>query len=164
MARGSWLGDAIAGGIAGGAATWLMDQATSSLLAAQPKSVTDREEAVQPHGRSAVENMVAAADDQLGLGMDKQARTQAASVAHYALGVVPGAVYGVLRRRVPVIGAANGLLFGTLLWAVNDEYLNSALGFAAPADAYPTQTHWRGFIGHAVLGMTTDAGLSVLRR
>jgi uncharacterized membrane protein YagU involved in acid resistance len=162
--RRSWVGDAIAGGIAGAAATWLMDQATSGLLAAQPKPVTEREEAAQPNGRSSVANLVAAADSQLGLGLDDDQRAQAASLVHYGLGVVPGAAYGVLRRRVPVIGAANGLVFGTLLWALNDEYLNTALGFAAPPEAYPAQTHWRGFVGHAVLGMATDAGLALLGR
>jgi hypothetical protein len=162
--RRSWLGDAIAGGIAGGAATWLMDQATTGLLAAQPKPVTEREEAARPNGRGSVANMVAAGNARLRLGLDEDAQARAATLTHYALGVVPGAAYGVLRRRLPLVGAANGLVFGALLWALNDEYLNTALGFAGPADAYPAETHWRGFVGHAVLGMTTDAGLALLGR
>jgi uncharacterized membrane protein YagU involved in acid resistance len=162
--RGSWISDAVAGGLAGGAAVWLMDQTTSGLLAAQPKDVTEREEAARPNGRGAIENLVAAADEHLQLGLDEQGRTWAGTAVHYALGVVPGALYGVVRRRVPGVGAANGLLFGTLLWAVNDEYLNTALGFAGPPEAYPIETHWRGFVGHAVLGVATDTGLALLRR
>ena len=162
--RGSWISDALVGGLMGGAAVWLMDQTTTGLLSAQSKDVTARDEAARPHGRGSVENMVVAADEALNLDLDEQGRTKAATAVHYALGIVPGAVYGVVRRRVPGAGAANGLLFGTLLWAVNDEYLNTALGFAAPPEAYPVETHWRGFVGHAVLGVATDTGLALLGR
>jgi hypothetical protein len=40
-----------------------------------------------------------------------------------------------LRSRLPLVRAARGLVYGTALWAVNDEYLNSALGLSAPFDA-----------------------------
>jgi uncharacterized membrane protein YagU involved in acid resistance len=162
--RGSWTSDAVVGGLAGGAAVWLMDQTTSGLLAAQPTDVTEREEAARPNGRSSVENLVVAVDERLDLGLDDQARTRVGTAVHYALGIVPGAIYGVARRRVPAVGAANGLLFGAFLWAVNDEYLNAALGLSAPPGDYPVETHWRGFVGHAVLGVATDTGLALLRR
>ena len=78
------------------------------------------------------------------------------------LGIVPGAAYGVLRRRVPLVGAARGLVFGAILWAVNDEYAATALGIAAPPDAYPVETHARGLVGHLVLGGSIDTVVDVL--
>jgi hypothetical protein len=81
---------------------------------------------------------------------------------HYGLGMGPGAVYGAIRDRVPLIGAGRGLLFGALVFAVNDEYLNTALGLAGPPSAYPASSHYRGLIGHLALGMTTDTLLDIL--
>ena len=63
---------------------------------------------------------------------------------------------------MPFFGAARGLVYGMALWAINDEYVNTALGLAAPFDAYPMETHWRGFVGHAVLGVATDSGISIV--
>ena len=81
---------------------------------------------------------------------------------HYGLGIVPGALYAVARNRLPLVGAAGGLLFGAALWALNDEYLNSALGLAAPFGAYPVETHVRGLVGHLALGGATDSILDLL--
>jgi hypothetical protein len=39
-----------------------------------------------------------------------------------------------------------------------------AVGFAGPSGAYPPETHSRGFVGHAVLGVTSDTGLALLGR
>ncbi|MBA2571308.1 MAG: hypothetical protein H0X16_02230 [Chloroflexi bacterium] len=62
------------------------------------------------------------------------------------------------RSFAPDKGCCTGILF----WALNDEYLNSSLGLAAPFGAYPIETHWRGLVGHAVLGIATDTGLDLL--
>ena len=75
---------------------------------------------------------------------------------------MPGALYGALRPVIPALGAGRGLLFGMALFIFNDEVLNSALGFAGPPDAYPASSHARGLVGHAVLGVTTDATLNIL--
>ena len=68
----------------------------------------------------------------------------------------------MLRNRLPLVGAGRGILFGLTLFAVNDELMNTALGLAGPPGAYPLETHWRGLVGHVVLGVATDAGVSVL--
>jgi hypothetical protein len=54
------------------------------------------------------------------------------------------------------------LIYGFLLWAINDEYANTALGLAAPPEAYPAETHLRGLVGHLVLGALTDSGVDAL--
>jgi uncharacterized membrane protein YagU involved in acid resistance len=156
------LTDAVRGGIGGFVGTWLMDLVTEGLVAAQSQESKRREEAARPNGKSSVENLVDSVDARLGLSLDDGQRAMATQVVHFGLGVVPGAVYGVLRPRVPFVGAGRGLVFGAILWALNDEYLNSALGFAGPFDAYPLETHARGLVGHLVLGVTTDTIIDVL--
>ncbi len=83
---------------------------------------------------------------------------------HYALGVVPGALYGPLRRRVNGVGAGRGLLYGLSLFLVNDELLNPLIGLASRPATYPWQAHARGLVAHLVLGATTDPTLDALDR
>ncbi len=81
---------------------------------------------------------------------------------HYALGIVPGALYGSLRGRLAGIGAGRGLLYGAGLFLVNDEILAPVLGLASGPTAYPLQAHARGLVSHLVLGAATDTVLDVL--
>ena len=160
--RHSWLADAVRGGLGGFVATWLMDLVTTGMLEGQSEESKRREQDAQPNGKSSVANLVDRVETRLGLELDEGQRAVAAQVVHFGLGVAPGALYAVLRRRVPLLGAGRGLLYGVGLWAVNDEYLNSKLGLAGPFDAYPPETHWRGFVGHAVLGAATDTVIEAL--
>lgn len=150
------------GAIAGAAATWLMDQVTTAMMSAQKPEVTAREEAARPNGKGAVDNLVDQIEQRSGIPMDSARRRMVTEAIHYGLGVVPGALYAVVRHRVPLVGAGGGLLFGAALWALNDEYLNTALGLAAPFGDYPTETHIRGLVGHLALGGATDSLLDLL--
>jgi hypothetical protein len=158
IAGGWWIADATRGGLGGFVGTWLMDLVTTGLLEGQSEESKRREETARPHGKPSVANLVDRIDVSLGLGLGDTHRATAAQVIHFGLGVLPGALYGALRHRVPVLGAGRGLLFGGLLWALNDEYLNTALGLAGRFDAYPAEAHWRGLVGHTVLGATTRRG------
>lgn len=158
----SILGDALRGAMAGAAATWVMDLVTTGLMENQSEETTQREQAVRPNGKSAVGNLIDRAETMSGTELTEEQRTTASYAIHYGLGVVPGALYAVFRRRVPLVGAAQGLAYGVFLWAVADEYLNSRLGLAAEFGAYPPETHWRGLVGHAVLGVATDTGIELL--
>jgi uncharacterized membrane protein YagU involved in acid resistance len=152
----------IAGAIAGAAATWLMDAATTAMQKLQPPEHAQRERAAWPNGQPSVMNLIDLVSGRLRVPLDERSRTAAANLMHYALGAIPGAVYAVLRDRVPALGAGRGLVFGALLWAVNDEYLNARLGLSGPPEAYPLMTHVRGLIGHLVLGVGTDLGSDIL--
>ena len=160
--RSSWWVDAARGAVAGALATWIMDLATTGLFVAQSDEVTAREEAARPEGRSSIGNLIARVEAMTGLGLDDSQRSLAEQAVHYGLGVAPGALYGILRDRVPLIGAGRGLPYGLALFVVNDEYLNTRLGLAGPYGDYPIETHWRGLVGHAVLGVTTDTGIDLL--
>jgi hypothetical protein len=160
--RSPWWVDAARGAVAGAVATWVMDLATTGLFDAQSDEVTAREEAARPNGRSSIGNLIARVESMTGLRLDDTQRALAEQAVHYGLGIGPGALYGILRDRVPLVGAGRGLLYGLALFVVNDEYLNTRLGLAGPYEAYPVETHWRGLVGHAVLGATTDTGIDLL--
>ena len=158
----TWLADAGRGAVAGAVGTWLMDLVTTGLLEGQSPETTQREEAARPNGKGSVENLVDRLERTYGRPLSETQRSVLAQGIHFGLGIGPGAVYGVLRHRVPFLGAGRGLVYGLLLWAVNDEYANTALGLAGPFSAYPLETHARGLVGHVVLGMATDSGIAVL--
>lgn len=75
------------------------------------------------------------------------------------LGAGAGAVYGLLRGRVPGADAGAGLLFGTAFWLVIDEGVNYALRLTPGPASFPWQTHARGLAGHLVCGVTTQTTL-----
>ncbi|HWH37449.1 MAG TPA: DUF1440 domain-containing protein [Candidatus Limnocylindrales bacterium] len=156
------LTDVLRGALAGAVATWLMDQVTTTMLESQPDEVTKREEEARPNGKGTVPNLVDMVEDATGFQVEEESRPQLEMAVHYALGIVPGALYAVLRRRVPLLGAKQGLAYGFLLWALNDEFLNFQLGLAGPPQAYPAETHWRGLVGHLVLGGATDTTIDLL--
>ena len=152
----------VRGAVAGGVATWFMDLATTGFMANQTPHEAAREKAAQPNGKSSVMNMLDTATAVTGIRLDDEAKSIAANLTHYALGVVPGALYAAVRPYLPPIRAGHGLVYGLTLFVVNDEFLNSAMGFAGPPDAYPVSSHVRGLVGHVVLGITTDAGIDIL--
>jgi hypothetical protein len=156
------LRDAVRGAVAGGAATWLMDLVTTRLYEAQPEAATRREEAAQPNGKSSVANMVDRFETSTGLTIPTARRPLVENAVHYLLGVLPGAVYGVVRRRLGIARMWEGAAYGLALFAVNDEYLNTKLGLAGPISAYPARTHFRGLAGHAALGIGTETGIQLL--
>lgn len=155
------LRDALRGALAGAAATWLMDRFTTVMLEAQAPEVTAQEEAAQPNGKSSVGNLVDRVAATTGIEVPEPRRALIEQVVHYALGAVPGALYGVA-RKLPLVRAGNGVGYGLALFAVNDEYLNARLGLSGPATAYPPETHLRGIGGHAVLGVATETGIQML--
>ena len=158
----SIYGNAVRGAIAGAAATWAMDQVTTVMLAVQAPEVTKQETAAQANGKSSVSNLVDRVEAETGMVVPPARRPLVERLVHYALGAIPGAIYGVVRRWIPFARAGSGLFYGLGIFAANDEYLNTKLGLAAAPSAYPPETHIRGLAGHAVLGVATETGIQLL--
>jgi hypothetical protein len=156
------LGNATRGAIAGAAATWAMDQVTTVMLAVQAPEVTAQEEAARPRGKSSVTLLVDRVEAETGLRVPPKRRALVEQATHYALGAIPGAIYGVFRRWIPGARAGSGLFYGLGVFALNDEYMNTKLGLASGPRAYPPETHMRGLAGHAVLGVATETGIQLM--
>lgn len=147
------------GAAAGAIGTWVMDRVTTAMYERHSAADIEREQAAWPNGKPSVENLVDMAAERVGLTLRPEARERLVQLTHYGLGIGPGVLYALLRRRVPLLGAGRGLVYGLLLFAVNDEFMNTALGLSGPPEAYPAASHLRGLVGHVVLGITTDLAL-----
>lgn len=156
--------DIIKGAVAGTAAVWFMDQVGQFLYQREdPRTI--RQEV-----KARVDNMDVAhvAANRLAKMFGKKLSPKephpAGIVLHYALGAIPGALYGPLRKRVPALRAGKGVVYGLALTAVNDELVAPLLGLASGPTAYPWQAHARGLISHVTLGVATEVGLDAMDR
>jgi len=155
------VGDLARGALAGIAATWVMGQVTTYLYENEPKQIREAEDDAR-EGRTAYGVAAEKAAEAVGKELDDDQRKQAGAAIHWALGAGAGAAYGLMRDRVPMADAANGLLFGAAFWAVIDEGANVALGLTPGPAAFPWQTHARGLAGHLVFGIAADTSLRLL--
>ncbi len=76
---------------------------------------------------------------------------------HWVFGLAVGATYGALYARSSNLTRWAGLPFGALLWLVNDEGMNTALGLTPPPQKFPLITHVRGLVAHLAFGVATAA-------
>lgn len=163
MHNGSLVADIAKGAIAGAAATWLMGRATTFLYERESERARKAESEARG-GKTAYGIAAEKVAGALGRELTDDQAAEAGSAVHWALGVGAGATYGVMRHRVPAARLGNGILFGTVFWALMDEGANTALGLTPPPTAFPWETHARGWAGHMVLGLATDTTLRVLDR
>jgi len=148
------------GALAGAIGTWVMDRVTAAMYERESEEDRAREEAAWPNGKPSVGNLVDLGSRVTGVPIGSDARPAVEMVTHYMLGVGPAVLYALLRDRVPLLGAGRGIVYGLLLFGMNDELLNTALGLSGPPDAYPNAAHMRGLVGHLALGITTDLALT----
>lgn len=158
------LTGAIKGAIAGAAGVWLMDKVSTYLYQWESPETMKAEESARVEGKDPASVAAGRLADAIGAEPTKEQAAAAASGVHYALGVVPGAVYGALRPHLGLVGSGRGLAYGLALFLLNDEAIGPALGLASGPGSYPWQAHARGLAAHLVLGVTTDAVLDVLDR
>ena len=157
------VGDLLKGALAGVAATWLMDQATTWMYSAEGEHVRRRENEARGDKtayESAAEKMAGA----VGRDLTADQRSQAGTAIHWGTGIAAAAAYAALRHRVPGVSAARGAVFGVAFFLLLDELMNPALGLTPGPQAFPWQTHARGLGGHAVLGLATELILEGLDR
>lgn len=157
------LGDVVKGAIAGAVGTWLMDQVTWYMWNRQDLATLRREE---QEARTEGMDPAHVTANRVARAFGKQLRPAQPHPAgvgvHYGIGIAPAMLYAPLRRRIPVLGAAGGLLYGLGLFLAVDEGVVPALGLAGSPGEYPWQAHLRGLVGHLVLGAGTHATLALL--
>lgn len=156
------VGDMVKGAIAGAVGVWAMDKVTWWMWDREDPQALLREHAARPEGLDPAHVIANRAAVAMGSELTPKQPHPAGIGVHYGLGIMPGAAYGVLRHRVPAVGAAGGLLYGLALSLVEDEGLAPALGLAGKPTEYPWQAHARGVVGHLVLGAATHATLDLL--
>lgn len=161
-ADGNILADALKGAVAGAVGVWVMDRVGNDLMSMQGKQATKQEEAAMIDGKQAPQLAAQKAANLAGIELNKQQNEQAGQVVHYLMGIIPGALYGAFRHRVPALGAGSGLVYGSALFVALDEMVNPVLGLSSEPTAYPWQTHARGFVSHLVLASVTNTVINAL--
>jgi putative membrane protein len=169
-----WKG-ALAGAIAGLAASWLM---TRFGVALRVPGAAHRETA-RPHDTTHFPAAAPSASSQTGGPSEKTTNKEAmvrvsisdvarretedgSALAHYAFGIGAGAVYGILRETEHAPGGAE---FGAELWAIADHFgLPMADLSRWPFAGDPAEAHLREVAAHVLYGLTTAGVYSLVRR
>ena len=160
----SVLVDALIGAAAGAAAVWVMDRVDWFNFEHEDPEARRRTQAVRPGGMDPAHVVANAAAGAMGYRLEPRDYNAAGLAVHYSIGIMPGALYGVLRHQVPGLDAGRGSLFGLGLFLIQDEGLNAIVGLSAKPNEYPWQAHARGFVAHAVYGLVLDTVLRIADR
>ena len=153
--------DLVKGAIAGAAGVWVMDRIDWFMAEHGDQEAWRRTQAVRPHHKDPAHNMAGMAAEAVGLEPPPQPHPSGIAV-HYAIGMVPAAIYAANRKRLPGGTMTRGLGLGLGMFLVLDELMNTLMGTAAKPQDYPWQAHARGLVAHLVLGVVTEAVLSRL--
>ena len=164
VADDSVAADLLKGAIAGAIGVWVMDRVDWFMFRHEDPAARRRTRDVRPGGRDPAHVIAGEAARLMGVELSSPRQNPAGLGVHYSLGIMPGALYGTLRDRVPGLGAGRGLLYGLGMFVVEDELINPALGVAAGPRRYPWQAHARGLVAHLVLGFVTDGVLDILNK
>lgn len=157
--------DAVAGALAGLAASWVMSAAYRPIMRAGSAETIRREKEAQAGHPPATIRAAEAAARVIGTELpDRRTRALGGWVVHYGYGVVWGAAFALAARslgRKPRL--ATGVAFGALLWLVSDELLVPLFGFSRAPWRYPASSHVKGLASHLVYGVATEAAWRAAR-
>lgn len=142
------------GAAAGAAAVYVFDKLDWFMYEHEDDAATAQTKAARPGGEAPAHVMATRASKVSGLGAAPKEKL--GTGIHYGLGVGPGAAYGLLRRRLPLVSAGRGTLFGLAMFLVEDELLNTLMRTAGKPQDYPWQAHARGLVSHLVYGFVLD--------
>ena len=155
--------DMLRGAAAGVIATWVLDRADWFMHDHESEASRNRTWAVRPEHKDPAHVLASRASVALGGAPIPQGHVAGLAV-HYAIGIAPAMLYGVMREPVPAVTAGRGLVFGLAVALVEDEIANPALGFAAAPQRYPWQAHARSLVAHVVYGLVVEAVLRGFNR
>lgn len=158
------LSDLTKGAIAGAVGTIALDAITWFMWDRESPRALEQERRARPEGLDPAHFVAAKVARGVGTELSPKQPHAAGLATHLAIGILPAALYGVVRKQAPQVRAGRGLLYGLTLFLVQDELVNSVAGFSGTPTEYPWQAHARGLVGHLVYGAVTDATLDVLDR
>jgi uncharacterized membrane protein YagU involved in acid resistance len=156
--------DIAMGLVAGAVATFVMDQVSTWDYTLEDPKVKEAEEKMR--GGEYPPEVLAkrVAEATTGSVPNKEAIEKLAMGIHWGYGILWGGLFGVLRNRVPVIGSAAGLTYGTGLWLIGDELMMPLLKLSPPSSDFPWQNHTRAFTNHVAYGTTLWVTMEALSR
>lgn len=167
--RGGILADLVKGAIAGAVATWALDRTADMIegrgeLGAAVHGFVTGQGSGRPVGERPGTDGSRDGAGEAGARGERQPSPPArrTNPLRWGLGIGAGAIYGVVRPRVPFLSRSERMGFGSSFFVLIDEGLLSGLGFQPPPTSFPWNAETRGLAGHIVFGVVADATLSVL--
>jgi hypothetical protein len=118
----------------------------------------------EPDDNAAVRTGNAVSELVLDHHLTKSEKETAGAIAHYAMGVTSGAIYGAVAEMMPTATVAEGLPFGAAVWLIADEGIVPAAGLSRDSSDYPLSIHAYAFASHLVYGLTTEIVRRAVRR
>lgn len=118
----------------------------------------------EPDDNAAVRTGNAVSEFVLDHHLTKSEKESAGAIAHYAMGVTSGAIYGAVAEVMPAATVAEGLPFGAAVWLIADEAVVPAMGLSRKPSDYPFSIHAYSFASHLVYGLTTELVRRAVRR
>jgi len=178
-----WKG--LAAGIVGGlAASWVMNQFQStlgkmmegkekphgaqSLQDGSPQHGVGRQ--LQEHGSEEEDDNAAertasiVSEGVFNHQLSEGEKETGGAIAHYAMGVASGGIYGAAAELLPEVTLGAGLPFGAAVWVVADEGIVPALGLSKSPAEYPFSKHAYAFASHLVYGLSAELVRNAVRR
>jgi putative membrane protein len=154
----------VTGALGGLVATWVMTQSQAKTKSAIQK-ILPREDRrkVSEDKPATVKAAQTLSKGLLHKKIPHRHEPLAGNYVHYAFGASMGAAYGLLSETLQRRNAGTGLLFGTLLWAIADEWAVPRFGFSRPPSEYPLETHATALGSHLVYGATLSEASSLLK-
>ena len=156
------VANVVKGALAGAVGVWALDQVTWAMWNREDPEALEQERQARPGGLDPAHVMANRVAHTMGVELTPKQPNAAGMAVHYSLGVVPGALYGVLRHEMKGLNTGHGALFGLGLGILQDQLINSLIGTSGAPSDYPQEAHIRGLVGHVVYGVVTDMVLEML--
>ncbi len=154
------LRDITYGAIGGIVGTVMMEQVTTFLYRFESEEKKKKEESLRTEEPPQV--MARKLAGAAGVELSEENRAAFGQILHWGYGMTWGALYGILRQRVPVLSSAAGLPFGILFTLIGDEALNTYAKLTPPPRAFPIEAHLRGLAGHIAWTSTAEGVIQLL--
>lgn len=154
--------DLALGALAGAAAVFVLDRVDWAMFLSEKPETRAQTKAVRPGGEPPAHVAATKLEQAAGVDLTPSQHDLAGNLVHYAIGVLPAALYGAARRYAPWLGTGRGGLFGLGLYLLQDQGLNTVSGLSAKPQAYPWQDHARGLAAHLAYGAALDLFLRAL--
>ena len=148
------------GAAAGAIGVWALDRLDWFLYERMSDADRRRTAAARPRGEPPAEALVTFLSSVARTELSPRSHAAASLATHYAIGIAPAIGYALLRDTLPGRGPARAAAYGALLFALQDEGLNTITGLGGRPGAYPWQDHARGLAAHILYGVATEAALN----
>ncbi len=153
----------VAGAIGGLVASFVMTQyqnATAKFAETESDKKSNQKESEPATVRAAEAVSEKLFDHQL----EKSEKEPAGEAMHYLMGGISGAIYGATAELTGAASFAEGLPFGSAVWAIADDVVVPALGLSKPATQYSLATHAYALSSHWVYGLVTEIVRKQIRK